>query len=167
MSSGVCARLRSRLAYVVKDPLINLSSFDWSPYWTTPSSMDDIHSVFQPPDIRYLRDHHPQTLASLISSISTHLVYLSKLSNVPIHKFPKIHLLNCIRLLTLFMPFLYEKSSSALLEDKIFGQLNIILNIIQVGIFMNKFLQQNLIFQLLVLMMKVIMVKVPMMKLHH
>ncbi|GMM45246.1 hypothetical protein DAPK24_018210 [Pichia kluyveri] len=82
--------------------------------------MDDIHSVFQPPDIRYLRDHHPQTLASLISSISTHLVYLSKLSNVPIHKFPKIHLLNCIRLLTLIMPFLYEKSSSALLEDKIF-----------------------------------------------
>lgn len=92
----------------------------WDLLWTLPTSMDDISAVFQPADIRYVRDSHPEIFTKLINVITNRLIYLANLHDVRLSKFPVNQLMNCIRLLTLIIPFLYEKKQLNYIENDIF-----------------------------------------------
>lgn len=120
-STEVKNKLRWQIARLVdfKDSYYNDNSF-WTLFWTLPTSMDDIITVFIPSNIRYIRDVNIKAFAKLIQETSYRLIYLTKQKNVKINEFPTVQLLNCIRLLTVLLPFLYEKPSINYIEEEIF-----------------------------------------------
>lgn len=120
-SPEVKLKLKSHLAKIVDVATdLNEVSLYWQKFWTLPTSVDDIVAVFLPCDIRYIRDNHRSAFTKLIHSITNRLIYLTKLKKFPSANFPYIELLNCIRLLTVILPFLYEKPSLLFIENDVF-----------------------------------------------
>ncbi|GMM31495.1 hypothetical protein DAMA08_042400 [Martiniozyma asiatica (nom. inval.)] len=105
---------------VIDDDDINYWCFFWREKW----SLMAIIETLSPADIRYIRDTNMPNFARLISVLTSRVVYLSSLKNIPLADFPVDEVLNCLRLLTRILPFLYEKEKSAALEDSIFWSLN-------------------------------------------
>lgn len=120
-SNEVRTKLKSHLSKLLdsKADLRENSSY-WGAFWKLPTSIDDIVSVFTPPDIRFIRDNNIEGFTKLILSAATRLIYLSKLKNIRLSSFPTNQLLNCARLLTVLLPFLYEKKSLEYIESEIF-----------------------------------------------
>lgn len=120
-SSDVCARLRTQLASLsslktpppVADPA-------WDDFWTLPTSADDIICVFQPADIRYIRDTNQDIFVQLVNAVATRIIYLQKIKSVRLIDFPQHEVLNCIRVLTIIIPFLYEKKQLNGAEENLF-----------------------------------------------
>jgi hypothetical protein len=115
------AKLKLHLSKLIdrKTDLSDESQY-WSLFWAIPTSMDDISSIFLPADIRYLRDNNIQIFTKLIFVITRRLIYLSKLINIKISQSLINQLMNCIRLLTVILPFLREKKQLAYVEDELF-----------------------------------------------
>ncbi|KAJ1971215.1 hypothetical protein H4R35_005397 [Dimargaris xerosporica] len=107
----------------------NLAAIDdyWASLWTVPDSADDIFSLFTTQDMRRIRDQAPENFSTLIHKIFDHLV---QLKDSPILAHPAAtaseaapitsqaiqattkQLLNCVRLLTRLIPFVYEAPSA-------------------------------------------------------
>ncbi|KAJ1654253.1 hypothetical protein IWQ61_005782 [Dispira simplex] len=102
----------------------------WASLWNVPDSADDIFSLFTTQDIRRIRDQAPENLVTLVSKLYEHLHQI-KSSGVFVAQSPPKpegssatddtkpptsqmvqaatkQLLNCIRLLTRLLPFVYE-----------------------------------------------------------
>jgi len=111
-SSEIRGKLRSSIAKLV-DKKLEVPTKDsyelWANFWVLPNSIEDLQAVFQPADIRFIRDHSAEGFSGLILSVSTHLIYLSKIQNEKLKDFPTSEFLNCVRLLTILFPFIYEK----------------------------------------------------------
>lgn len=120
-SNEVRAKLKSHISKLAdKRADVKEASHYWESFWLLPTSMDDIVSVFTPCDIRYIRDNNTDGFTKLILSITNRLIYLSNCKNEKNNTHLTDQLLNCVRILTIFLPFIYEKKHLSYIEDEIF-----------------------------------------------
>ncbi|KAI8372120.1 high-temperature-induced dauer-formation protein-domain-containing protein [Blakeslea trispora] len=92
----------------------------WTLFWTLPESVDDVYTLVSATDIRKARDHAIENLETLIDKIMEHMHRLLQ-ATAPI---PSIQLLNCCRVLTRIMPYIFESPDCAEWEHKFFWTLD-------------------------------------------
>ncbi|EDP51696.1 conserved hypothetical protein [Aspergillus fumigatus A1163] len=93
----------------------------WSRFWELPESTEDVFSLFTPADIRRTRDHALPNFETLLLSITSRLTFLKNHPSFPDPDLaPERDVLNCIRILTRILPFIYEAEHLEEWEDKFF-----------------------------------------------
>lgn len=90
-------------------------------FWELPESVEDVFSLFSPADIRRTRDASPENLETLILAVTSRLNILKNHPSFPDPELaPDRDALNCIRVLTRILPFVYEAEHLSEWEDKFF-----------------------------------------------
>jgi hypothetical protein len=90
-------------------------------FWELPESAEDIFSLFAPADVRRTRDDALENLESLILAVTSRLFELRHHPSFPDPELaPDREALNCVRVLTRILPFIYEKESLQQWEEKLF-----------------------------------------------
>ncbi|KAF2871306.1 high-temperature-induced dauer-formation protein-domain-containing protein [Massariosphaeria phaeospora] len=93
----------------------------WTGFWELPESTEDVFSLFSPADIRRTRDNNLANLETLILAVTSRLCILRSHPSFPDPELaPERDALNCIRVLTRLLPFLYEADHLEAWEDKFF-----------------------------------------------
>ncbi|KAJ4373688.1 hypothetical protein N0V86_007831 [Didymella sp. IMI 355093] len=93
----------------------------WTGFWELPESTEDIFSLFSPADIRRTRDNNLANLETLILAVTSRLVVLRNHPSFPDPELaPERDALNCIRVLTRLLPFVYEADHLEAWEDTFF-----------------------------------------------
>ncbi|KAI1155745.1 high-temperature-induced dauer-formation protein-domain-containing protein [Nemania diffusa] len=93
----------------------------WTSFWELPESSEDVFSLFSPADIRRTRDRAIENLETLILAVTSRLFILRHHPSFPDAEFaPERDALNCIRILTRILPYLYEADNLQTWEDKFF-----------------------------------------------
>ncbi|QUC22711.1 uncharacterized protein UV8b_06952 [Ustilaginoidea virens] len=93
----------------------------WTSFWELPDSSEDIFSLFSPTDIRRTRDKALENIETLILALTSRLFILRHHPSFPDPELaPEKDALNCIRVLTRILPYLYEKDSLATWEQRFF-----------------------------------------------
>lgn len=86
-----------------------------------PESSEDVFSLFAPADIRRTRDNALENLETLILAVTSRLFILRHHPSFPNAEFaPERDALNCIRVLTRVLPYLYESDALQDWEDRFF-----------------------------------------------
>lgn len=86
-----------------------------------PESSEDVFSLFAPADIRRTRDNALENLETLILAVTSRLFILRHHPSFPDAEFaPERDALNCIRILTRVLPYLYESDSLQDWEERFF-----------------------------------------------
>lgn len=86
-----------------------------------PESAEDVFSLFSPVDVRRARDASLRNLEILITALTSRLFALRHHPSFPNpESAPEKHALNCIRVLTRILPFLYEADHLEVWEQKFF-----------------------------------------------
>ncbi|ORY82024.1 high-temperature-induced dauer-formation protein-domain-containing protein [Protomyces lactucae-debilis] len=86
----------------------------WHNFWTLPEGAEDVFTLFSPTDIRRARDEAPENFKSLLLVLCTRLFALKDHAQFPTSnesKAPEQHLLNCLRVLTRLIPFIFESDA--------------------------------------------------------
>lgn len=90
-------------------------------FWELPESVEDVFSLFSPSDIRRTRDAALQNLETLILAVTSRLNILRNHPSFPDPELaPDRDALNCIRVLTRLLPYIYESESLSEWEDRFF-----------------------------------------------
>jgi hypothetical protein len=90
-------------------------------FWELPESAEDVFSLFSPVDIRRIRDVSLANLETLILAITSRLVILRNHPSFPDPEIaPDRDALNCVRILTRILPFIYEAEYLEEWEEKFF-----------------------------------------------
>ncbi|KAK8229069.1 high-temperature-induced dauer-formation protein-domain-containing protein [Phyllosticta capitalensis] len=93
----------------------------WTSFWELPESAEDVFSLFSPSDIRRTRDNAVANLETLILAVTSRLCVLRNHPSFPDPELaPERDALNCIRILTRILPFVYEADHLEAWEDKFF-----------------------------------------------
>ncbi|KAF2125454.1 hypothetical protein P153DRAFT_370117 [Dothidotthia symphoricarpi CBS 119687] len=93
----------------------------WTSFWELPESTEDVFSLFSPADIRRTRDNNLENLETLVLAVSSRLCVLRNHPSFPDPELaPERDALNCIRVLTRLLPFIYEADHLEEWEDKFF-----------------------------------------------
>ncbi|CCC12453.1 unnamed protein product [Sordaria macrospora k-hell] len=93
----------------------------WTSFWELPETSEDVFSLFAPADVRRTRDNALENLETLILAVTSRLFVLRHHPSFPDPEIaPDSHALNCIRVLTRILPFLYEKESLQSWEENFF-----------------------------------------------
>ncbi|PGH12972.1 hypothetical protein AJ79_03945 [Helicocarpus griseus UAMH5409] len=93
----------------------------WTGFWELPESPEDVFSLFSPADIRRTRDASIANLETLILAITSRLVVLKDHPSFPDPELaPDRDALNCIRVLTRILPFIYESENLEAWEERFF-----------------------------------------------
>ncbi|KAK1835781.1 high-temperature-induced dauer-formation protein-domain-containing protein [Podospora conica] len=93
----------------------------WTSFWELPESSEDIFSLFSPADVRRTRDQALENLETLILAVTSRLFVLRHHPSFPDPEFaPERDALNCIRVLTRVLPYIYEKESLDPWEERFF-----------------------------------------------
>ncbi|KAF2269453.1 hypothetical protein CC78DRAFT_557874 [Lojkania enalia] len=93
----------------------------WTGFWELPESTEDVFSLFSPADIRRTRDNNLANLETLILAVTSRLCILRNHPSFPDPELaPERDALNCIRVLTRLLPFLYEADHLESWEEKFF-----------------------------------------------
>ncbi|KKA27063.1 hypothetical protein TD95_002468 [Thielaviopsis punctulata] len=93
----------------------------WVSFWELPESSDDVFSLFAPSDIRRTRDNALENLETLILAVTSRLFMLRHHPSFPDADYaPDREVLNCIRVLTRLLPFIFEADGLAEWEDRFF-----------------------------------------------
>ncbi|KAJ4399734.1 hypothetical protein N0V85_005936 [Neurospora sp. IMI 360204] len=93
----------------------------WTSFWELPETSEDVFSLFAPADVRRTRDNALENLETLILAVTSRLFVLRHHPSFPDPDIaPDSHALNCIRVLTRILPFLYEKESLQAWEENFF-----------------------------------------------
>ncbi|TVY52359.1 Ubp5-interacting protein [Lachnellula cervina] len=93
----------------------------WASFWELPESAEDVFSLFSPADIRRTRDTALENLETLVLAVTSRLFILRHHPSFPDPEFaPEKDALNCIRVLTRILPFVYEAEQLQEWEDKFF-----------------------------------------------
>jgi len=93
----------------------------WTSFWELPESAEDVFSLFSPADIRRTRDNALENLETLILATTSRLFILRHHPSFPDPELaPERDALNCIRVLTRILPYIYEKESLAAWEEQFF-----------------------------------------------
>ena len=94
---------------------------DYPQFWELPESSEDVFSLFSPVDVRRARDSSLPNIETLILALTTRLFALRQHRSFPSPEIaPEKHALNCMRVLTRILPFLYEADHLEVWEDKYF-----------------------------------------------
>lgn len=80
----------------------------WQNYWTLPESAEDIFTLFSASDIRKCRDEAPENIRTLVVAVSAHLISIFHNPQFPRDERLLSQMLNCLRILTRLIPFLFE-----------------------------------------------------------
>ncbi|KAL8826411.1 MAG: hypothetical protein Q9191_003817 [Dirinaria sp. TL-2023a] len=95
----------------------------WTGFWELPESTEDVFSLFSPTDIRRARDNSIGNIETLIQSLVSRLRDLKHHRAFPNPEVaPENHALNCIRVLTRVLPFLYEAENLESWRERIFWE---------------------------------------------
>lgn len=90
-------------------------------FWELPESSEDVFSLFSPADIRRSRDQALENIETLILALTSRLFVLRHHPSFPDNDLaPERELLNCVRVLTRILPYLYEKESLNTWEEQFF-----------------------------------------------
>lgn len=90
-------------------------------FWELPESAEDVFSLFSPTDIRRTRDNASANLETLILAVTSRLCILRNHPSFPDPELaPERDALNCIRVLTRLLPFLYEAEHLEDWEERFF-----------------------------------------------
>ena len=90
-------------------------------FWELPESSEDIFSLFAAADIRRTRDKALENLETLILALTSRLFVLRHHPSFPDPEFaPDRDALNCVRVLTRVLPYLYEKDTLQEWEERFF-----------------------------------------------
>ncbi|KAL4902394.1 hypothetical protein BDW74DRAFT_63428 [Aspergillus multicolor] len=93
----------------------------WARFWELPESTEDVFSLFTPADIRRTRDHALRNFETLLLSVTSRLTALKNHPSFPDHDLaPDRDALNCIRILTRLLPYVYEAEHLEEWEEKFF-----------------------------------------------
>ena len=94
---------------------------DKKKFWELPESTEDVFSLFSPVDVRRARDSSLRNLETLILALTSRLYDLRYNTSFPNpDSAPEKHALNCVRVLTRILPFLYEADHLEEWEEKFF-----------------------------------------------
>ncbi|KAL8790146.1 MAG: hypothetical protein Q9195_006526 [Heterodermia aff. obscurata] len=95
----------------------------WTGFWELPESTEDVFSLFSPIDIRRARDNSLANIETLVHTLTSRLFELRNHRAFP-HpdNAPEKHALNCIRVLTRVIPFLYEADHLEHWKEQTFWQ---------------------------------------------
>ncbi|ANZ74756.1 BA75_00439T0 [Komagataella pastoris] len=97
----------------------------WGIFWNCPTCAGDIFDLLSATDIRSIRETNKSNFITLIRVIALQLVYQSdKVTSLD----ENTALLNCIRVLTKFLPSLYEDPSLEEVEKSLFWSLDTLYN---------------------------------------
>ncbi|CEL04258.1 Putative High-temperature-induced dauer-formation protein [Aspergillus calidoustus] len=93
----------------------------WTRFWELPESTEDVFSLFTPADIRRTRDQALPNFETLLLSITSRLTALKNHPSFPDPDLaPGRDALNCIRILTRLLPYVYEAEHLEEWEEKFF-----------------------------------------------
>ncbi|KAJ5620954.1 hypothetical protein N7510_004938 [Penicillium lagena] len=93
----------------------------WTRFWELPESTEDVFSLFTPADIRRTRDRALSNFETLLLSVTSRLIVLKNHPSFPDPDLaPDRDALNCIRILTRLLPFVYEAEHLEEWEEKFF-----------------------------------------------
>ncbi|CAG8593787.1 3735_t:CDS:10 [Funneliformis mosseae] len=92
----------------------------WSQYWLLPESADDVFSLVGAQDIRRVRDQARENLQTLINKVIDRLLRIMRAPDFPSTQNSTLQLLNCIRILTRLIPFIFESEEMGDWEEKFF-----------------------------------------------
>ncbi|ODV84325.1 hypothetical protein CANARDRAFT_8679 [[Candida] arabinofermentans NRRL YB-2248] len=112
-------------AFRLTEPTKQFSFNDdyWRTFWVQPESANDVFNTLTATDIRSIRDTNIKGFCLLLQCISNRLIQLTRI-NTNTADYPTHELLNCIRLLTKLLPFLYERSDLQSVERSVFWSLD-------------------------------------------
>ncbi|KAL9613044.1 MAG: hypothetical protein Q9167_002390 [Letrouitia subvulpina] len=92
-------------------------------FWKLPESTEDVFSLFSPVDVRRARDGSLKNVETLLNSLISRLTELRNSRAFPdSENAPEKEALNCIRVLTRLLPFLYEADHLETWEEKFFWE---------------------------------------------
>ncbi|EER27733.1 hypothetical protein D8B26_006164 [Coccidioides posadasii str. Silveira] len=93
----------------------------WAGFWELPESVEDVFTLFAPVDIRRTRDTSLGNLETLLLAVASRLTALRHHPSFPDHELaPPRDALNCIRVLTRILPFIYEAENLEEWEESFF-----------------------------------------------
>ncbi|KIW68334.1 hypothetical protein PV04_04287 [Phialophora macrospora] len=93
----------------------------WTNFWELPESVEDVFSLFSHTDIRRTRDAALENLETLILAVTSRLIALKNHPSFPDPDLaPERDALNCIRVLTRLLPYVYEAEQLADWEERFF-----------------------------------------------
>ncbi|KAI5780872.1 high-temperature-induced dauer-formation protein-domain-containing protein [Geopyxis carbonaria] len=93
----------------------------WFSFWELPESAEDVFTLFSAADIRRTRDAHLENLETLILAVTSRLFALRNNAAFPdADTAPERDALNCIRILTRLLPFIYESDQLQSWQDRFF-----------------------------------------------
>lgn len=88
-------------------------------FWQQPIAVNDIFTLFTASEIRQTRDKHKENLETFILALTARLFYLFNHSQFPHPEIaPAKELLNCVRLLTRILPFVFEQKGQSPETDR-------------------------------------------------
>jgi hypothetical protein len=101
-------------------PAVHLLTANRPQFWELPESCEDIFSLFAPADVRRTRDNALENLESLVRAVTDRLFMLRHHPSFPDPELASDReALNCVRVLTRVLPFIYEKESLQQWEDEL------------------------------------------------
>ncbi|KAL2220201.1 proteins containing regions of low-complexity [Thermoascus aurantiacus ATCC 26904] len=93
----------------------------WARFWELPESTEDVFSLFTAADIRRTRDTAFSNFETLILAVTSRLIVLKNHPSFPDPELaPDRDALNCIRILTRLLPFIYEAEHLEEWEERFF-----------------------------------------------
>jgi hypothetical protein len=92
-------------------------------FWDLPESAEDVFTLFSPTDIRRSRDNALYNLETLVVNLVNKLCELRNTPSFPdAETATERQALNCVRVLTRLIPYLYEVEQLESWEEKLFWE---------------------------------------------